>query len=133
MKICFRRHGDWDRDTGDLTPQAKKLAWRKVGNYDFVFSSPIWRCIETARLLSGKAIINTSEVFTDCSFGGFSSRTNLVRDFLRRFMGYEGKVLIVSHSNLVSVLNLLYIEEKIPEDLDDLPEMSYLEGFDLYV
>jgi len=135
VKICFRRHGEWNRGTGDLTPQAQLAALRKARDYDQVYSSPVWRCIQTARVLSNGGDVQTCEIFTDLggSVVGVWDHVDSIRNFLRQFVGSEGKVLIVSHSNLVSALNLLNLGEEIPKDLNDLPEFPYLGGFNFYV
>jgi len=135
MEISFRRHGDWNRGTGDLTPETKILASKKAENYDRVFSSPVWRCIETASYLSkNRGNVQTYEIFTDLRpTEDPQDRAYFIEDFLRQFEGSEGKVLIISHSNLISALDLIAKGGMTPKDINDLPEVSNLEGFDTYI
>ena len=66
MIIEIRRHGDWNRNTGELTLESKKEAKRlsRNGKYKRVFSAESLRCQETAEFISGKKPI-TSSAFND--------------------------------------------------------------------
>lgn len=134
MRISFRRHGEFNRKTGDLVPKAVASALEKARNYKKVFSSPVWRCVETAHLLSRRGEVRTDEVFFDInSTGEIFDRMPFIQNFFRQFVGSEGKILVVSHNNLIAALDGLINGEEIPKDLNDLPEVPNLEGFDILI
>ncbi len=133
MIIEIRRHGDWNRNTGELTLESKKEAKRlsRDGKYKRVFSAESFRCQESAEFTSGKKPI-TSSAFNDILPG------ENIRKRIRSIMilatssissiSAPDEVLVLTHNNLIAAIECSFDGKEIPQNLNDLPTVPYLGG-----
>ncbi len=138
MIIEIRRHGDWSRDTGELTLESKKEAKRlsRNGKYKTVFSAEPLRCEESAEFISGKKPI-TSTAFDDIKpWEDIRKRTQSIMILATSsisFINASDKVLVLTHNNLIAAIECFLDGKEIPQNLDDLPVIPYLGGIQINI
>ncbi len=131
MIIEIRRHGDWDRNTGELTLKSKREAGRmsERNKYDKVFSTLPLRCLQTAEIL-GKQ----KPILIEGGFDGIKQRKDIRERINKMFQSIirqssiRGRILIISHSNFIAAIEYFLDGKEIPEKLDDLPVILHLKG-----
>lgn len=138
MIIKIRRHGDWDRNTGELTLKSKKEAKRlsRDGKYKTVFSAEPLRCQESAEFISGKRPI-VSTAFDDIKPGGdirkrIQSIMILVISSISSINAPD-EVLVLTHNNLIAAIEYFLDGKEIPQNLDDLPVIPHLGGIQINI
>lgn len=131
MIIKLRRHGPWNKETGELTPEGKEEAKRLSMNKKFkaVFSAKPDRCQESSQIISGKKPI-VSTVFND-----IKPKENIARRIqdMVLFISSSGvdesdEILVLTHNNLIAAIDYFYKDKPIPQDLSSLPLIPHFKG-----
>lgn len=138
MIIEIRRHGDWNRNTGESTLNSKKEAKRlsRNGKYKTVFSAESLRCQESAEFISGKKPI-TSSAFNDILLGEnirkrIQSIMILATSSISSINAPE-EVLVLTHNNLIAAIEYFFDGKEIPQNLNDLPVIPHLGGIQINI
>ena len=132
MIIEIRRHGDWDKNTGELTLKSKKEAKRlsRDGKNTTAFSAAPFRCQKSAEFISGKRPV-ISSAFNDI-LPGENIRKRIQNIILVissiNSINASDKVLVLTHNNLIAAIEYFLDGKEIPQNLNDLPVIPHLGG-----
>ena len=138
MIIEIRRHGDWNKNTGELTLESKKEAKRlsKDRKYKRVFSAESLRCQEAAEFISGKKPI-TSSAFNDIlPWENIRKRIQSIMILATSSISSinaPDEVLVLTHNNLIAAIEYFFDGKEIPQNFDGLPVIPYLGGIQINI
>lgn len=138
MIIELRRHGKYDKGTGELTPESKEEAERisESNKYDKAFSTLPVRCLQTAKILGKQEPIY---LITGGEFDDIKQRKHVGEYINKMFQSIiqqgsvKGRILIIGHSNFIAAIECFFNGKEIPQNLDDLPVIPHFGGIQINI